>query len=369
MTLVMSATNVIANETIDLCEINFLKDGHTDGGINGNISLIFDHSDTGNEDVVILNDSIGYLEGPDISLFHFQSLNITYDYNFVNDTKAYYFININNLSANVSYRVLVNYSSIQVPDSPWKALEELLEEKNMTIIEKELIIANLTGDIALLEANISSLYSSITLLNENVQNLQSLYNGLEISYDEYVSSTEGIIDSYWTLVNKSVNQSFEISRLNSNIRNIEKDRDGWKESFEDISGTFSTGYTREGKEEFYFNGTWFIIGGIIFLLIVGIIFLFFRKNPSKTLLGRVSPSGTKPQEWVPTQKPESFVSVEKEFLEEPEYDKIDDIIEKHETKKPKSTKKPNWWDTPAGEARKKELRNQMKDINKAKKGT
>lgn len=117
--------------------------------IDGNITLAFDHSPTGTVDVIIFLRL--YDPTYNKTVYGFQSQEISYDSNFINDTKTYTF-----KDGNESFKIAVDYSSIQVPPG----IEEI---------------------VAGYEAKINELIENNTKLLEKIKMLYEALNG---SYDQ-----------------------------------------------------------------------------------------------------------------------------------------------------------------------------------------
>jgi hypothetical protein len=138
--------------TIDFLETKIFQ-------VQGNLTLIFNNSDTGHQDITVTN--LGYVLLTNKTVIQAKSNNITYDWTFVNNTKAYNYFDI---FSNNTYTIYVNYHAINVPKSPAQLLKEMLDAKNITLSRLTMnytrqlnITANLTKNMTLLKKQMVNL--------------------------------------------------------------------------------------------------------------------------------------------------------------------------------------------------------------------
>lgn len=356
--LMLISTSVMAETIVDVLDepLEYLDDTWSKG-LAGNVSLSFNNSDTGNNDLFFLNTF--YISELNQTFYKLKSMNISYDYNFTNNTKSYYFLDINNLAGDILYRVVINYSSIEVPNPPWWHFIVELEEKNLTI-------ANLTENVTRLQDLVDSLQSSMNTLNSTISSLQEDLDELQEKYDNYVDSNEGYSEMYWDEVNVSGNFSIENIILKSDIRKLLNDLKEKNQTIDEGTSMWSVGYTKDSSWVFYFNGAWLLIGIIIGL---AIIMLLLKTDIVRRIFGgRTLPIQEK-KEWDMKEddNPKNLSDVEMKFLEvdekhpqNPGTTQVTNTVNSLPVEKPKKT---SYWDTPAGIERKKKLSEWAKNKN------
>ena len=94
-TLLLMGINVSAETIIDVLDepIEYLDDDWSNG-LLGDVNLVFNNSDKGNDDIIFLNRF--FIPGPNQTYYKMKSKNITYDFTFINDTKSYFYRDSNN---------------------------------------------------------------------------------------------------------------------------------------------------------------------------------------------------------------------------------------------------------------------------------
>lgn len=97
--------------------------------IDGDVTLNFDWSTNDNADDIQMFKLL-YSSEYNLTIYKVESKTISYDFTFVNDTKYYYYDVTNSTE---DYIISIDYSSIEVPSSPYQDLLNVLKEKNETI--------------------------------------------------------------------------------------------------------------------------------------------------------------------------------------------------------------------------------------------
>lgn len=306
--------------------------------IEGNVTLIFSNSTNYNDnDVQVLK--ILYDSTYDLTLYRIESKNITYDAYFINNTKYYYYT-----SSGDTYFITVDYSSIQVPDSPLKTLMNLLEEKNQTLnltIEKlNNMTSNYTESVGLIED-----------LSDDVDHFENQKQELETEVAEllaYRAEIIPILEDYHVLENESNNKTIQIASLLGDISDHQTIARAKNQTIKDLENPFCLFYSKAGPSGdtvslFHVNLTWTIIGIIIILFLI---FVLSSKNidfgKTKTLLDKQREKGknlfTKMKEVKPEKKKEvdwneDIPEIEKQILKPPKKNEesveseVDKIIE------------------------------------------
>ena len=375
LVLVFSAS--VSAEEIELPQMDYLEINSC-AVLDGNVSLYFLESDNNNrsdEDITIIADFNNATNRTTVC-FSSQNISTYIDYTFVNDTKAYYYLDTN--FAGRIYVVKVDYSSVVIPDPPWQDLVNQFNEVNNTMV-------NLTQQVSNLTANNTELNNLVSTYSSQLSALQTNYAALVVSYETYKADTRVLIEGYYSLINETINKSFTISRLETDVFNLEQEINNLEKTFEEVTNTWSTGYTKDGVSFFYFNSAWFIIGGFVFLLIAFVLFSFrkgiFPFNAIPFLKRREAEIEELPEITEKDRKAaiyEDIPEVEKTVLTPIESRNVDDeIIAKSrlpvgESERPQpqskqvesARKKGTWWDTPEGIAKRQELKDRMREINK-----
>ncbi len=234
--------------------------------VQGNLSLIFNYSDIGTNDLTMTN--LGYVISTNKTVLQFKSNNISYNWSFVNNTKAYYYFDLN---SNNTYSVSVNYQSIHVPKSPYQLLREMLDAKNATI--------------ALLNTNISKMNHTIANLTKNNTELKKI----NVNLSAYANETRA---NNTPLHLEIVNLKAENDRINGSIISLRNSlifvnttlgkREG---TIRELRDTWCTGYTyidAKGDDAgyIYLNGASMAIL-LVILIVVGTIFIYRTKIKQK----------------------------------------------------------------------------------------
>jgi len=219
---------------------------------SGNLTLTFYNSTNNNKsDVSILK--LNYIPEYDLTVMKISSEEVTYDYNFENNTKTYVFNCTNNSNF---YLIKINYSSIKVPKSPMEYYQEMLLKKNETIRQ--------------LQANLTNTTNNASNYNVSLKNAMDRLAILE----NYKSQTEDIVSRYDSSESENRNLTVEVSAKQAKIGVLEEEKDLLQATI-DSFGPFSVTYSKDGSDVFYFNGAWFLMGGLLF---VGLFFFFTSKK-------------------------------------------------------------------------------------------
>ncbi len=155
--IMLLATPIVVSEQLGNVTIDYLANDLFI--VQGNVTLVFNDSDTGTNDITLIR--VFYSSESNITLYQVISQEITYDNTFVNNTKSYIFKNIDD-----SFVIFVNYSSIQVPESYADIL-------NLTIVEQNKTISNLTLRLDNLTSQMESLNNQTISLQKNVTELEN----------------------------------------------------------------------------------------------------------------------------------------------------------------------------------------------------
>jgi len=327
-TTILLATNVMSEE-IDLATIDYLKSDVI--AINGNITLVFNSSDTGKNDITVLWRI--YSSGDNITIYCIKSKEIDYNYRFVNNTKAYLFKDSDN-TTNITYKIWIDYRSIQVP----KSLEEMLNE---TLLVKNAIISNLSAQII--------------ILNTSVVNLTTLSTMYKASWEIQLAKNQPLIDQIAILNNQVSIYHNKTSDLRLQLYFAEDNVSSLESTITQLKDGWALGYSYRGKDYWpHVNLASLTIGFVIcfflfvFLLkrvIGGKIKRQTKKNAASDIEKPRQHSvwrgllrtdyGRNKREDVPYSTPKSFTEVDEKKPQEPEqpklrsdYDAISDEINK-----------------------------------------
>jgi len=229
--------------------------------VQGNLSLIFNYSDTGTNDLTLTN--LGYVISTNKTVLQFKSNNISYNWSFVNNTKAYYYFDLN---SNNTYSVSVNYQSIHVPKSPYQLLREMLEAKNATI--------------ALLNTNISKMNHTITNLTKNNTDLKKINVNLSAYANETRANNTPLHMQIVNLTseNDRLNGTFISLRNSLTLSNTSHTAD--EATIKELRDPWCTGYTYNDEGFIYINTASMAIL-LVILIIVGTIFVYRTKIKQK----------------------------------------------------------------------------------------
>ena len=229
--------------------------------VTGNLTLIFNNSDTGTQDITVTN--LGYVSATNKTVFQVVSHNITYNWTFVNNTKTYNYFDITTMN---TYTVNVNYQAIHVPKSPYQLLREMLEAKNATIISLSHMITQMNNTI-------NNLTRNMTLLKNMNTNLSALANQT--------------VANNTPLHMQIVNLSSEIDRLNASIISLTNANTFMKTNISaaqttinELRNPWCLGYTFNDVGYLYLNAASMVILFVI-LLIVGAIVIYRQKIKTK----------------------------------------------------------------------------------------
>jgi hypothetical protein len=240
--------------TVDAKKITLATLNYQDDDLvveTGNLTLNFHNSTNGNKsDVSILK--LNYIPGYDLTVMKITSEDITYDYNFVNNTKTYVFNCTNNTNF---YLVKINYSSIKVPKSPMEYYREMLLSKNETIRQLRLNLTKITNSASNFNISLKSALQKISVL------------------EEYKIQTKVIVDKYDISESRTRNLTVEVAAKQAKIGALEEEKVALQETIDSFT-TFSVTYSKDGSDVLYFNASWFLIGGILFLFL----FIFFTSK-------------------------------------------------------------------------------------------
>ena len=367
--LVMTAFSVSAYEdTVDL-------DYEDETGIivfPGNVTLEFSYSNA-NTDDPSSDITITYREyssGANVTLFKFKSNNVEpVDYTFENETKLYIFNDTNTTS---TMNIYINYTGITVPPSPADEKQETIDELLEQLEEKNSTIESQAENITFLEEQIEELEDEITLKQLQIQDLYETFDELNETADWLEERVGELNASLMDSINYTNALKVEKQLLVEDLQNTIDERNDLRETYNQVSDAWATGYTDPDTKEpiFYFNATWFLGGmGVTIIILLLLIFRFGLTRRPKTSLE--NQGYTEAQSW--ENEPE-FSEVEKEILNPVKREsvkdvenKVDNLVNNNNIEKPKKNK-TNWWNTPAGKARKKQLSEWAKEQNKKRKG-
>jgi len=212
--------------------------------VPGNVTLIFNQSDTGHASDLTI-DVVGYVPSTDRTIIDARSNNITYDYTFLNNTKHYFYLDP---YTNLSYIILIDYSSIRVPESPMELLRDLLQLKNQTV-------QNLTG-------NITGLMNRTGNMTRQMHNLTLLYQSMLGNFTPLQNRILNLSTDNYALSQQITNKKNFILTLNTTIANRER-------AINDLRNPWSLGYTYGQGSFYYFNAASAVVTAVI------LIFIFF----------------------------------------------------------------------------------------------
>lgn len=324
----MKKTNVVVVSMLVLATLAFLVSGsevHEVGtldyqetdivAIPGNITLVFNHSDRGPNDIILLWRM--YSAENNITLYSFMSKKITYDHTFENDTKGYYFFND---GTNETYVIFVDYSIIAVPTCLSDLLNQTIVEMNATIAELMAENVNFSKRLANMSKLLQSKNFTITVIQDDLSNAQAQNKPLQNQIQE-------LTDELDDQKNTTIGLNIEINDLESTLNNRETTLYYYEQTINQLADPWCTAYGMYNEhfgnvvQHLYFNITYFLIGGIVFAVIalISIWKLGFlgKKHPSKTL----SP--------VDKEKKEVFDSPMDDFFKE-----VDDLPEPKPARQP-----------------------------------
>jgi len=397
---------VSATKTIN---IDYLGTDNVFGDIsNIGVENVMTTGEWSDIDVTFITSDVGYL-------LSVESLNIEpVESSFDNGTKTYVY-KVYNSTVNESIVVNVDFSSIQVPPAPsvseienlTKEVERLTNETilmNETIQNLKVLLAeaNVTAEernltIDLLEQNISEYKTRFSNLKSDYLSVQNNFLILDSAYKVKVrenSQLSGRVDNLSTQI---TDLSDLLSVQGNRINNLENDIISYENSIEQLSSPFSMGYTdSDGEGHNYINLSWLVIGSLLSAVVILFLLVytggFSSAKTIKDIGNRFTipfiSRGAKPtpEEWETISESDPRPTIEDEYIEsahakneerermrkefEEEYRKKLEMQrkeaevekEKKSSKKSESTqtssndKKTNWWDTPAGQKRKEELR-------------
>ena len=234
----------------------------------GNVTLVFNSSDTGDEDVIILWRI--YSPENNLTIFYFKSQTITYDSSFINNTKEYLF---NDTNSNTTYAVYVNYSSIHVPDS----IEDIL---NMTIKQKNELIGNLTLQLENLTEQLNATIierdnwkAEAGVLKIERDNAIARYRPLEINLSKMEDDLE-----FQQQKNKEIEA--EIHYKESIISSLEN-------TISQLRNPWCTGYEYNGRNNgLHINYSSLIIGLALAFIIFFLVETLMEKTGKQVRFGR-----------------------------------------------------------------------------------
>jgi hypothetical protein len=229
--------------------------------VQGNLTLIFDNSDTGTQDITITN--LGYVISTNKTVVQAKSNNITYDWSFVNNTKNY---NYFDLFTNNTYTISVNYQSIHVPKSPTQLLIEMLNAKNATIALMNTTISMMNHTIANITKNNTDLKNINVNLSALANETRANNTPLHMEIINLTAENTRLDGSIISLRNSII---FSNTTLGKQDKTIKELRDPW-----------CTGYTYADVGYIYLNGASMVILFVI-LLVISIIFVYRKKIKQK----------------------------------------------------------------------------------------
>lgn len=229
--------------------------------IPGNITLSFNNSDTGKEDVSILWRV--YNSDNNITIFYIISTTINYDSSFVNNTKSYYYTRKN--ISNETYIINVDYSSINVPTSIEDILNETIQQQNQTIKTQEEIIDELKQNVSSLKEKYNQSILKEYELEEQIEELKGERDNAIAENIPLQNEISNLEEQLSFQQNKSKELNDQINYKESFINNLE-------ETVNQLSNPWCTGYSYHGKNQgFYFNYSSIIIGIMIGLALIVLI--------------------------------------------------------------------------------------------------
>lgn len=217
----------------------------------GNVTLTFNDSDTGDNDLQILWRI--YSPENNLTIFYLKSKTILYDTSFINNTKGYYY-----KDGNQSYVVYVDYSSINVP----KSVEELLNE---SLVDKN---AEITA-LKLEKKNLSALLNSTIAERDQWKNTAQT---VTTERDNALAENQPLKNQITSLEDDLSFQQNRTRELNDEIMYKENEIDSLKKTIKELKNPWCTGYTYAGQSNgFHINYSSLLIGGILIFIIVLII--------------------------------------------------------------------------------------------------
>lgn len=293
--------------------------------VEGNITLVFNYSTYNNQsNVKIIR--LFYEPMYDFTIMKVESLSINYSYDFVNDTKYYYYND--SVYQNDTYIISVDYSSIAVPTSPIEHLQMLLAEKNQTI--------------AALQSRIENMTSYNQSISDELDTIIAERDALLF----YKNSTKDMVEDYPTLFSERNNLTADNALLKSSKHLLEGDVRSLESSLENATNPLALSYSKGGKTAYIFNISWFVIGGIIFLAFW---YVFTTKKEPKTLASAVNSlnpfskksigeKSTEPISWPIEEEKQTAKSklplIEQQYLSKAKVpEKVDKILEKSEERR------------------------------------
>lgn len=276
---VLSVLAVIPNvsATTTIGTMNYL--GSLAWGVSGNVSLSFNSSDTGTNDIAITYQF--YSNATNSTFYSFQSNTIIYDYTFVNNTKIYYYDDNNSLN---TYAIYVDYSSIIPPANPLiaqiNALVALLEQKNQTIADLNAQIASLQTALANAQDNVTDIQDQIDDAIEARDQAIEDKEELEDEIDLLEIEVSGLETANEELENENTNLTLDIGTLNNYL-------DKHEETINQIRNPWAIGITHYERNDY---GSWnkqdaiYIGSGYAYVLgVVTMIILGFLLYTSKVI--------------------------------------------------------------------------------------
>ena len=256
----VSITTAIAEPveltTLEYCEIDIVS-------INGNRTLIFNHSDTGTNEINFLWRI--YSQDADVTLYMMESMEIDYDHTFVNDTKSYIFKDDNSVDLFV---ILVDYSILQIPDS----LEDLL---NLTIQELEQEITRLENEIANNSIMVNSLNETLNTTHDEIAEWMVIAEQYKQERDIERNANKPLYDELeylnylWEEAQNDTNEtSARIDQLKDDKGNAIANYNDAKSALEEGTDPMSIGYTFQGKSNLHLNVPSLFFGILITIAVV-----------------------------------------------------------------------------------------------------
>lgn len=258
-TIFILGTNIVGSIPTTLDTINYKQEKII--LIPGNVTLNFTSSDTGNNDILFIWRI--YSSDSDLTLYSIVSKVITYDYTFINNTKKYDYIDDNTL---FEYRIMVNYSSINVPKSPQELLNDSLIENNTKILELNIEINDLNTNITFLQQQLNA----TRILAEQYKNDSKKWEG-------YVGELNARIYDYEYTLDKYMNKSRDL-RLEKEIL------ENQTLSLRNNINTLENPWHPEINLPSLFLGLFIILGGVLYFRFKKLKKPIFNKKFNETFM-------------------------------------------------------------------------------------
>lgn len=246
-----AATTVVADSiltTLDYEESEFIP-------IQGNVTLIFNNSDTGDNDIQQIWRI--YDPGENLTVYYMKSKTLAVNSSFENDTKTYVYRDIN---SGTFYIVRVNYSSLAVP----LTIEEAV---NRTKAEKDAVIA-------VKDQEITTLKTEMQTKNATIQQLTDEKNILRSDLDAQIALNQPLHQQIDTLRKQIQTKNNSLIDRSSTINNMGNLLYRANKTMEELANPFCMGYSIYNPEiysdtpHFYINYISLFIGVTIGIVIL-----------------------------------------------------------------------------------------------------